>query len=258
MSARQDRSGSTAPVHGAVQEALALYPASGDIAGLPRHSDARPVLPEDSPRRRLAELGPGALSASELLALVLGSETRATREAADGALSAVGGLFGLGRAGVDDLDGLPGIGRAKASALVAAAELGRRLLAARPDPQPAVCSPADLVALLRGRLAHLDREHFVCVLLDTKNRVVSAPTVSVGTLSASLVHPREVFKPAVKAGAASIVLAHNHPSGHTEPSTEDRRVTKRLVEAADIFGIQILDHVIIGSGFYSFKEHGDL
>lgn len=111
---------------------------------------------------------------------------------------------------------------------------------------------------MRGRLAHLDREHFVVLLLDTKNHLIASPGVSVGILSSSIVHPREVFKPAVKAGAANIILTHNHPSGSVRPSTEDRTVTNRLVEAGEIFGITVLDHVIIGDGYLSMKESGDI
>ena len=121
-----------------------------------------------------------------------------------------------------------------------------------------VSSPADVDGLLRGRIANLDREHFVVVLLNTKNEVIEAPTVSVGTLSSSLVHPREVFKPAIRASAASVVLAHNHPSGRVEPSREDREVTRRMVEAGGIIGIEVLDHVIVGEGYFSMKEHGML
>jgi DNA repair protein RadC len=109
---------------------------------------------------------------------------------------------------------------------------------------------------LRGRIASLDRENFVAVLLNTKNEVIGFPTISVGTLSASLVHPREVFKPAIRASAASVVLAHNHPSGRVEPSSEDREVTERMAGAAKIIGIGVLDHVILGDGYFSMKEHG--
>ncbi len=118
-----------------------------------------------------------------------------------------------------------------------------------------ISSPADVDGLLRGRIANLDRENFVVVLLNTKNEVLESPTVSVGTLSSTLVHPREVFKPAIRASAASVVLAHNHPSGKMEPSREDREVTSRIGEAAKILGIEVLDHVILGDGYFSMKEH---
>jgi DNA repair protein RadC len=151
-----------------------------------------------------------------------------------------------------------GIGEAKACITLAAVELGRRIGQVRNPGRPMISSPADVERLLRGRIAHLDRENFVVVLLNTKNEVIETSTVSVGTLGASLVHPREVFKPAVRASAASVILAHNHPSGKVEPSQEDREVTKRLGEAAGILGIEVLDHVIVGDGYFSMKEHGML
>lgn len=240
------------------QEALVLYP-NPPTAASARPAPSPALLPEESPRGRLHSLGPGALSSTELLALVLGSETRATVEAASRALAAVGGLFGLRRASREDLQALPGIGAARASALLAAAELGARMHTAQRSPRPVISSPADVDGLLRGRIAHEEREHFVCVLLDTKNHVSAAPTISVGTLTASLVHPREVFRPAIRASANAVVLAHNHPSGHPEPSREDREVTRRLREVGESIGIQVLDHVILGSGgYHSLKEHGQI
>lgn len=218
--------------------------------------------PELDSRRRLAENGPEALSDTELLAIVLGLGRRggdrlALRVASD-ILSEPGGLRELRRSSVASLAAHPGVGGAKASAIAAALELGARLAAARRPDQSAICSPADVDALMRPRLAHLDRESFVVILLDTKNKLIASPTISIGTLSSSIVHPREVFKPAVKASAAHVVLVHNHPTGDARPSAEDRAVTRRLVEAGEIFGITVLDHVIIGNGYYSMKESGDV
>ena len=157
-----------------------------------------------------------------------------------------------------ELTRVNGIGEAKACIVLAAVELGRRIGQVRNPGRPVISSPADVERLLRGRIANLDRENFVVVLLNTKNEVIETSTVSVGTLSASLVHPREVFKPAIRASAASVVLAHNHPSGKVEPSREDREVTRRLGEAAQILGIEVLDHVILGDGYFSMREHGIL
>ena len=151
-----------------------------------------------------------------------------------------------------------GIGEAKACIILAAVEFGKRMGRVRNPGRPVISSPADVDGLLRGRIANLDRENFVAVLLNTKNEVIGFPTISVGTLSASLVHPREVFKPAIRASAASVVLAHNHPSGKVEPSQEDCEVTRRLSEVAKIIGIEVLDHVILGDGYFSMKEHGIL
>ncbi|MBA2692543.1 MAG: DNA repair protein RadC [Rubrobacter sp.] len=157
-----------------------------------------------------------------------------------------------------DLLRIHGIGAAKACIILSAVEFGKRLGRVRNPGKPVISSPADVDGLLRGRIANQDRENFVAVLLNTKNEVIESPTISVGTLSSSLVHPREVFKPAIRASAASVVLSHNHPSGKVEPSREDKEVTKRLVEAAEIIGIEVLDHVIIGEEHFSMKEAGML
>ncbi len=167
-------------------------------------------------------------------------------------------MHGLYDVSVHELVKVNGIGEAKACIILAAVELGRRIGQVRNPGRPVISSPADVDRLLRGRIVNLDRENFVVVLLNTKNEVIESPLVSVGTLSSALVHPREVFKPAIRASAASVILAHNHPSGNIEPSREDREVTRRLVEAAEILGIEVLDHVIVGDGFYSMKEHGKL
>ena len=207
----------------------------------------------------LAE-GPEALSSAELLGILLGIGTKEQTavELAQQVISESGGLFGLHGVGVHDLQEVHGIGEAKACIVLAAVEFGKRLGRVRNPGRPVISSPEDVDGLLRGRIANLDRENFVVVLLNTKNEVLGFPTVSVGTLSASLVHPREVFKPAIRASAAGIVLAHNHPSGRVGPSREDREVTRRLKEASEIIGIEVLDHVILGDGYFSMKEHGIL
>ena len=216
--------------------------------------------PELRPRERLLAGGPSVLSDAELLGLLfgIGSQEKTAVELAGDVISGAGGLHKLFDASVHELKQVKGIGEAKACILLAALELARRLSVARNPGRPVISSPADVDGLLRGRIANLDREHFVVVLLNTKNEVIEAPTVSVGTLSSSLVHPREVFKPAIRASAASVVLAHNHPSGRVEPSREDREVTRRMVEAGGIIGIEVLDHVIVGEGYFSMKEHGML
>jgi len=216
--------------------------------------------PELRPRERLLTEGPEALSAAELLGILLGigSKEQTAVELGQQVISESGGLFGLHGASVHDLKEVHGIGEAKACIVLAAVEFGKRLGRVRNPGRPVISSPADVDGLLRGRIANLDRENFVVVLLNTKNEVLGFPTVSVGTLSASLVHPREVFKPAIRASAAGVVLAHNHPSGRVGPSREDREVTRRLKEASEIIGIEVLDHVILGDGYFSMKEHGIL
>jgi DNA repair protein RadC len=216
--------------------------------------------PELRPRERLLAEGPEALSSAELLGILFGtgSKENTAVELAGQVISESGDLFGLHGVSVHDLLRLHGIGEAKACIILAAVEFGKRLGRVRNPGRPMISSPEDVDGLLRGRIANLDRENFVAVLLNTKNEVIEFPTISVGTLSASLVHPREVFKPAIRASAAGIVLAHNHPSGKVAPSREDREVTGRLKEAAEIIGIEVLDHVILGDGYFSMKEHGVL
>jgi DNA repair protein RadC len=216
--------------------------------------------PELRPRERLLEAGPSALSDGELLGLLfgIGSREKTAVELAGEVLSEAGGLHGLYDVSVHELMQVNGIGEAKACIILAALELGRRIGQVRNPGRPVISSPADVERLLRGRIGNLDRENFVVVLLNTRNEVIETSTVSVGTLGASLVHPREVFKPAIRASAASVILAHNHPSGKVEPSREDHEVTRRLGEAAGILGIEVLDHVIVGDGYYSMKEHGML
>ena len=225
-----------------------------------RRYTIKQLPPELRPRERLLEAGPSALSDGELLGLLfgIGSRERTAVELAGEVISEAGGLHGLYDVSVHELMQVHGIGEAKACIILAAVELGRRIGQVRNPGRPVISSPADVERLLRGRIANLDREKFVVVLLNTKNEVIETSTVSVGTLGASLVHPREVFKPAVRASAASVILAYNHPSGKVEPSWEDREVTRRLGEAAEILDIEVLDHVIIGDGYFSMKEHGML
>jgi len=225
-----------------------------------RRYTIKQLPPELRPRERLLAAGPSALSDGELLGLLfgIGSREKTAVELAGEVISEAGGLHGLYDVSVHELMEINGIGEAKACIILAAVELGRRIGQVRNPGRPVISSPADVERLLRGRIANLDRENFVVVLLNTKNEVIETPTVSVGTLSASLVHPREVFKPAIRASAASVILAHNHPSGKVEPSREDREVTKRLGEAAGVLGIEVLDHIIVGDGYFSMKEHGML
>ena len=236
--------------------ALPARPDTGDPGSV------RPAaLPDElRPRTRLRVAGAEALSSAELLAVVLsafpGTGDAAALELAGRLVGERGGLHGLLRSSVHELLGVGGVGEARASALLAAAELGKRMVSERAPDRPVVGGPLDVYELLRARMAHLDRERFVIVLLNTKNAVLGTPTVSIGTLSSSLVHPREVFKPAIQAGAAAVILVHNHPSGKTEPSREDRNVTRRLVEAGETIGIEVLDHVVIGDFYLSMKEHG--
>src|SRR5918995_1695575 len=223
-----------------------------------RRYTIKQLPPELRPRERLLSEGPEALSSAELLGILfgIGSREKTAVELASEVISESGNLLGLHNASVHDLVKLHGIGEAKACIILAAVEFGKRLGRVRNPGRPVISSPEDVDGLLRGRIANLDRENFVAVLLNTKNEVIEFPTISVGTLSASLVHPREVFKPAIRASAAGVVLAHNHPSGKGEPSREDREVTERLTSGAGSIGIKGLDHVILGDGYFSMREHG--
>ncbi len=226
-----------------------------------RRYTIKQLPPELTPRERLLEAGPGALSDAELLGLLFGNGSREKTavELAQDILSGAGGLRGLYNVSAGELTQTNGIGEAKACIVLAAIELGRRIGAARGgEARPTISGPEDVDGLLRNRIAYLDRENFVALLLNSKNEVLEMPTISIGTVSASLVHPREVFKPAIRASAASIIVAHNHPSGKVEPSREDREVSRRLVQAAEIIGIEVLDHVIIGDGYFSMKGSGIL
>jgi DNA repair protein RadC len=166
-------------------------------------------------------------------------------------------LRALSGASLDELAAVPGVRPADAARVEACVELCRRLAYGRPLRRRRVDGPADVARMLMPALRDADREHFVAVLLSTKNQVLDVVTVSVGSLSASIVHPREVLKPAIQASAAALIVAHNHPTGVPTPSPEDVDLTRRLARAADLIGIRLLDHVIVGDGTYeSLKENG--
>lgn len=172
-------------------------------------------------------------------------------------LDAVGGLAGLARASAIELARHPGVGPAGADRLMAAIELGRRMSSRAPVVGRSFHSPDDVDQYLRPLVRDLDVERFHVFCLDARHRLRRADVVSIGTLTASLVHPREVFRIAVREAAAAILLAHNHPSGDPMPSAEDASVTRRLAEAGRLVGIRVLDHVIVAAGgFYSFREAG--
>jgi len=209
----------------------------------------------DRPREKLAQKGSSALSDAELLAVILGGGTRGSGVLAIAEeILRYYGSSRLSTVSIRDLQAVQGIGPAKACQLLASLELGRRVF--RPEEEPAflIKKPEDAATLTR-ELANARKEHFCTLYLDTRNRVIRKETISIGTLNASLVHPREVFQPAVESSAASVVLVHNHPSGDPEPSREDLLLTKRLVTAGEIMGIDVLDHVIVAKrSFVSLRE----
>lgn len=219
-------------------------------------------LPEEErPREKLRERGAQALGNSELLAILLrtGSHDESALRLAERLLEQQEGLAGLGAATKENLEQIRGIGEAKALTLIAAMELGRRIACLAPLERVVIRTPDDVAGLLMPRFRYEAKEHFLIVLLSTKNHVLKTPVISVGSLNASIVHPREVFREAINASAASIILVHNHPSGDASPSREDIELTRKLAQAGKILDIPVLDHVVLGDGNYiSLKEKGIL
>lgn len=217
------------------------------------------VAPHDRPREKLQRLGAATLGDNELVAIVIG-HGRANTSALDLAntlLADVGGLHGLVRTRPDDLVRIAGIGPARAAQVLAAVELGRRTLTRAGRQRVQVTSPRAVAELLLPQYGNRTVEQFGVVLLDTKRRVLRITIVSVGTLDSSIVHPREVFREATAAGAAALVLFHNHPSGDPEPSAEDVQLTHRLMAAGVLMGIDVIDHVILADVRYcSLREKG--
>jgi DNA repair protein RadC len=217
-------------------------------------------VPEsDRPRERLYAQGVGALADAELLALQLGSGARG-RTALDVAremLASYGSLAELATREAVELEAASGVGPAKAARLAAAFELSRRLRARTPGRRTVLSAPAEVYAAFAPLMEDLKHEVFRVALLDAQNGLLRDRIVSEGTLSASLVHPREVFKPAILESAASVILLHNHPSGDPTPSKEDIRLTRQLVECARLLDLRVHDHVVIGRGAYvSLAEQG--
>jgi DNA repair protein RadC len=219
------------------------------------------IAKHDRPREKLERVGPGGLGDNELLAIVLGhGAARADAlELANALLAAAGGLHGLARATVDELCRVPGIGAARASQILAAIEAGRRTLLRGRRDRPQIAVPRDAAELLIPQFGAQRVEQFGVLLLDTKHRVLRTRVLSVGTLDASIVHPREVFREAIGSGAAAVVLFHNHPSGDPTPSQDDVLLTRRLVATGELVGIGVLDHVIVSEArFCSLRERGEL
>ncbi|MBM4135898.1 MAG: JAB domain-containing protein [Nitrospira sp.] len=214
---------------------------------------------QERPRERLQRFGPEALSAQELLALVIGRGTpgKSVVNIAQELLVKFGNIKAISEATIEELSKIKGIGLAKAAQIKASFELGKRQELEIELDDLDIKKPQDVVKAIRARIQDKAKEHFKLILLNTRNKIIGISTVSIGTLNTSLVHPREVFKDAIMHNAASVVLAHNHPSGDTEPSENDLTITKRLAEAGKILGIEVLDHIIVTkAGFFSFKEKG--
>lgn len=217
------------------------------------------VAPHDRPREKLQRLGAPALGDNELLALVLGHghANAGALDLANTLLASAGGVEGLGRAREADLTAVRGIGPARAAQLLAAVELGRRALLRAGQERVQITTPESVARLLIPEYGHRVVEHFGLLLLDTKHRVLRTRVISIGSLDTSVVHPREVFREAAAAGASALVLFHNHPSGDPEPSSEDVQLTRRLVAAGLLMGIDVIDHLVLADVRYcSLREKG--
>lgn len=214
---------------------------------------------EDRPRERLLKYGAQHLSNQELLAILVGSGTKdeSVMTLSKRLLMHFEGLHLLPDATIEELTTIKGIGPAKGVTLLAAIELGKRISRYQPKEKYIIRSPKDGADYVMEEMRHLNQENFVVLFLNTKNHVIHQETIFVGSLNASIVHPREIFREAVKRSAASIICFHNHPSGDPTPSQEDLHITKRLVEVGKMIGIEVLDHIIIGHNKYvSLKEKG--
>lgn len=215
--------------------------------------------PEDRPREKLRRAGASGLGDNELLAILLGSGTASASAlaVATAVLESSGGLHGLLRVSREELLRFKGLGDARAAQVLAALELGRRVMTRRPPERPQVMGPTDAAAYLMPEFGSRAVEQFGALLLDTRHRVIRAALLSVGSQDATPVQPREVFRQAVLASAAAVVLFHNHPSGDPQPSEDDVHLTARMAAAGDLMGITVVDHVILGDGRYcSLKESG--
>jgi DNA repair protein RadC len=212
----------------------------------------------ERPRERLAEFGAKSLSNTELIAILLrtGSAGENVISQSSRLLARFGGLGGLGRAAFAELCAEKGLGEGKVSQLLAALELGRRFVSLAPEERLTINGPEDVANFVASDMAALEQEHLRVALLNTRNEVLSTEDVYIGNVNSSVVRPAEVFRPAIRSNATSIIAVHNHPSGDPTPSGADVSITRDLVESGKMLGIELLDHLVIGSGnrFVSMKE----
>jgi DNA repair protein RadC len=227
------------------------------------HAEYYPTIKElptnERPRERLLRSGANALSNAELLAIILRTGVRDENavRVAQRLLATYGGLAGLAQANTEELIAEKGLGPAKTTQVKAALEIGRRLVVESPEERAQIRSPSDAANLVMSEMSLLPQEHLRVMLLDTKNRVLATPTVYVGSLNTSLIRVGELFREAIRANCASLIVLHNHPSGDPIPSPEDVAVTQQIVEAGRLVDVEVLDHLIIGrQRFVSLKERG--
>ncbi|HRU42502.1 MAG TPA: DNA repair protein RadC, partial [Candidatus Diapherotrites archaeon] len=210
------------------------------------HATIKDLPEEERPRERLTRYGASVLSNAELLAILLrtGTKEESAISLAHRILVQEQGLRYLADINVEQLSAINGIGKAKAAQIKAAIELGKRLAAFEPGADKPLKCPQDVAALLMEEMRYLKKEHMKLVLLNVKCNLISVEEISVGSLNASIVHPREVFNPAIRKSSASIIMVHNHPSGDPAPSSEDISITARIAEAGKLIGIELVDHII--------------
>ena len=219
----------------------------------------RDLPKEERPREKLIQRGAASLSDTELLAILLrtGTSSVSVLHLAEEVLSKYQdkGLVSIMNISPQEIASVHGVGLAKAATIVAAVELGRRLSAKAAQKLEKIEGPEDVARYASPLLRFEQKEHFLVMLLDVRNRVLAMPTISIGSLTASVAHPREIFREAIRYSAANMILIHNHPSGDPTPSREDIQITKQMMKAGEIMGIPVLDHIIIaGDGFLSLKE----
>lgn len=230
----------------------------------PTGVEYRPLIRDlplsERPRERLRSYGANSLSNVELLAILLrtGLEGESVLSLATRLVSRFKGLPGLARATFSELCDERGISEAKASQILAALELGRRLVSLQPEALPVITSPKDVANLLMGEMSFLEQEHLRVLLLNTKNHVMGVSEIYVGNVNTAVIRGAEVFRPAIRQNCPAIIVVHNHPSGDPAPSPEDVAITKQLIEGGKLLDIELLDHIVIGSGsrFVSLKERG--
>ena len=217
------------------------------------------IAPGERPRERLREVGPTALAQRELLAIILqhGPQGVGAMGLADELLRQFNGLAGLARASLQDLQRIHGVGEVKATQIKAVLELGKRLMMATPDETLQIKTPSDAANFLMPKMGLLEQEEVHTILLDTRNRIMGCPMIYKGSLNSASMRIGEIFKEAIRNNCASIIVAHNHPSGSPDPSAEDVRVTKIMVQAGKTLDVEVLDHMVICQNRYiSLKERG--
>ena len=229
--------------------------------GLGRYQPTIRELPQgERPRERLREYGAKHLSNTELIAILLrtGLQGENVLSMSSRLLAKFKGLAGLGRASFAELCAERGLSEAKACQVMAALELGRRFVSLAPEERMVISSPKDVANLVMAEMSAFDQEHLRVVLLNTKNEVLSIQEIYIGNVNSSVVRPGEVLRPAVRDNAPSVIVVHNHPSGDPTPSPEDIAITRELLAAGKLLGIDLLDHLVVGSGnrYVSLNEKG--